>query len=101
MSELAQSCPTLYDTMDCSQVSSSKGFSRQGYWSGLPFPSPGDLPKPGIEPGSPALQADSLPSEPTGKPSFTSKVMKFNKIIYIKHLAEYLAQSPYLINVRC
>ena len=37
------------------------GFSRQEYWSGLPFPSPGDLPDPGIEPGSPALQADSLP----------------------------------------
>ena len=39
-------------------------FSRQEYWSGLPYPSPGDLPKPRIEPGSPALQADSLPSEP-------------------------------------
>ena len=43
-------------------------FSRQEYWSGLPFPSPGDLPKLGIEPGSPALQADALPSEPPGKP---------------------------------
>ena len=41
-------------------------FSRQEYWSGLPFPSPGDLPDPGIEPGSPALQADTLPSEPPG-----------------------------------
>ena len=40
------------------------GFSRQEYWSGLPFSSPGGLPNPGIEPGSPALQADSLPSEP-------------------------------------
>ena len=39
------------------------GFSRPGYWSGLPFPSPGDLPNPGIDPGSPALQADSLPTE--------------------------------------
>ena len=39
-------------------------FSRQEYWSGLPFPSPGDLPDPGIKPKSPALQADSLPSEP-------------------------------------
>ena len=46
----------------------SMGFSRQGYWSGLPFPSPGDLPNPGIEPGSPALQADALPFEPPGKP---------------------------------
>ena len=42
-------------------------FSRQEYWSGLPFPSPGDLPDPGIEPGSPALQADSLPAKAPGK----------------------------------
>ena len=41
----------------------SMGFSRQGYWSGLPFPSPGDIPNPGIELGSPALQADSLPTD--------------------------------------
>ena len=46
----------------------SMGFSRQEYWSGLPFPSPGDLPNPGIERRSPALQADALPSEPPGKP---------------------------------
>ena len=48
------------------QASLSMGFSRQEYWSGLPFPSPGDLPDPGIEPRSPALQADALPSEPPG-----------------------------------
>ena len=42
----------------------SKGFSRQEYWSGLPFPSPGDLPDPGTEPRSPTLQADALTSEP-------------------------------------
>ena len=47
----------------------SMGFSRQECWNGLPFPSPEDLPDPGIEPGSPALQADALPSEPPGKPS--------------------------------
>ena len=46
----------------------SMDFSRPEYWSGEPFPSPGDLPNPGIEPRSPALQADSLPSEPPGKP---------------------------------
>ena len=46
----------------------SMGFSRQEYWSGLTFPSPGDLPHPGIESGSPTLQADALPSEPQGKP---------------------------------
>ena len=44
------------------------GFPRQEYWSRLPFPSPGDLPDSGIEPGSPALQADALTSEPPGKP---------------------------------
>ena len=44
------------------------GFSRQEYWSGLPFPSPGDLPDPGIEPGSPTLEADALTSESPGKP---------------------------------
>ena len=46
----------------------SMGFSRKEYWSGLPFPSPGDLPDPGIKPGSSTLQADALPSEPPGKP---------------------------------
>ena len=50
------------------QAPPSVEFSRQEYWSGLPFPSPGDLPNPGIEPGSPALQTDALPSEPPGKP---------------------------------
>ena len=48
----------------------SLGFPRQQYWRGLPFPPTGDLPDPGIEPGSPALRADSLPSEPPGKLSF-------------------------------
>ena len=48
----------------------SMEFSRQEYWSGMPFPSPGDLPNPGIEPGSPALQADAIPSEPPGKPIY-------------------------------
>ena len=50
------------------QAPPSMGFSRQECWSGLPFLSPGDLPDPGIEPGSDALQADALPSEPPGKP---------------------------------
>ena len=50
------------------QTPLSMGFSRQEYWSGLPFPSPGDLPDPEIEPGSPTLQADALTSEPPGKP---------------------------------
>ena len=55
------------------QAPSSMGFSRQKCWSGLPFPSPGDLPNPGIEPGFPALQTDALPSEPPGKPLVHSK----------------------------
>ena len=46
----------------------SMELSRPEYWSGLPFPSPGDLPNPGIEPRSPILQADSLPAKPQGKP---------------------------------
>ena len=50
------------------QAPPSMGFSRQEYWSGLPFPSPVDLPDPGIKPKSPTLQADILTSEPLGKP---------------------------------
>ena len=84
-SEVAQSCPTLCDawTVAC-QAPLSMGFSKQEYWSekkskkikkklnkkywsGLPFPSPGDLPYPGIEPRSPTLQADALTSAPPGK----------------------------------
>ena len=54
--EVAQWCLTLCNPMDCSlQAPPSMGFSRQEYWSGLLFPSPGDLPDPGIKPGSPAL----------------------------------------------
>ena len=93
-SEVAQSCSTLCDRVDCSppgssvhgilqarilewvaisfsrgshQAPQSMGFSRQGYWSGLPFPSPGDLPDPGIKPRPPSLQADALTSEPPRK----------------------------------
>ena len=57
-------CPTLAILWTAAfQAPLSMGFSRQEYWSGLPFSSPGDLPDPGIEPGSPALQADDLPTE--------------------------------------
>ena len=65
--------------MDCShQAPPSMEFSRQEYWSGLPFPSPGDLPDPGIKPRSPALQADALPSEPPGKPGASKQTHKSN-----------------------
>ena len=61
--QCTQSCPTLATPLTgARQAPPSMGFSRQEYWSGLPFPSPGDLPDPGIEPRSPALQADSLPT---------------------------------------
>ena len=63
------SCVWLFATpwtVAC-QAPPAKGFSRQEYWSGLPFPSPGDLPNPGTKPGSPTLQADSLLSQPPGK----------------------------------
>ena len=57
------------------QASPSMGFSRQEYWSGLPFPSPGDLPNPGIKPGSSSLEADALTSEPPRKPQKLSGLM--------------------------
>ena len=66
---LSQSCPTLCDPIDCSLPGSSvHGILQARIWSGLPFLSPGDLPDPEIEPWSPTLQADSLPSE-SGKPT--------------------------------
>ena len=65
-SEVAQLCLTM-------------GFSRQVSWSGLPFPSPGDLPDPEIKPGSPTLRADTLPSEAPGKPhKGTKKTLKIS-----------------------
>ena len=62
-------CVQLFATLwtVAHQATLSMGFSRQEYWSGLPFPSPGDLLDPGIEPRSPALQAGILTSEPPGK----------------------------------
>ena len=57
------------------------GFSRQEYWSGLPFPSPRDLPNLGVEPRSPALQADSLPSEAPGK-SLDSSISNYKREFY-------------------
>ena len=58
------------------QASPSMGFSRHEYWSGLQFPSPGDLPDPGIEPGSPTFQADALTSEPPRKPLIVDTTRK-------------------------
>ena len=75
------------------QASPSTGFSRQEYWSGLPFPSPGDLPDPGIEPGSPALEADALTSEPPGKPQefdIWLSVYLCNKVVFCLVTKSYL-----------
>ena len=63
-------------------------FSRQEYWSGLPFPSPGNSPDPGIEPESPALWADSLPSEPPGKP-FKQMLLNLKMVDYIVTHLDY------------
>ena len=69
-SEVAQSCLTLCYPMDSSlhRAPPSVGFSRQEYWGGLPFPFPGNLPNQGIEPRSPTLYTDALPSELPGIP---------------------------------
>ena len=70
LQSLADPCLTV-----AHHASLSMGFSRQQYWSGLPFPSPGDLPDPGIEPGSPALQTDCVLSEPPGKPHSRERIL--------------------------
>jgi len=72
---VAQSCPIFCDPMDC-QAPLSRGFPKQEYWCELPFPSPGDLPDPGIEPSSPALQAVSLPLSHWGSSICGTKVIK-------------------------
>ena len=75
------------------QAPPSMGFSRQEYWSGLPFPSPGDLSNPGIEPRFPALQADALTSEPPGEPWLSClrlscmRSMEVKGIIWSHHAA--------------
>ena len=77
---VAQSCPTHCNSVYCSLPGSSVGFSRQEYWSGLPFPSSGDLPDSRIEPGSPALQVDSLLSKPPGKPFSVSDQIRSDQL---------------------
>ena len=81
------------------QATPSMGFSRQECWSGLPFPSPGDLPDPGIEAESPSLQADALPSEPPEKPKTSLSVQKCgqglqesNPMFLLGAMTQYLIQ---------
>ena len=84
------SCVQLFATpqMVAYQALPSMGFSRQEYWSGLPFPSPADLPKPGIKPRSPALQTDALSSEPPGKPFLYFSYVKSSKVC-MQHITCY------------
>ena len=81
---VAQSCPILCDPMTPCQAPLFMEFSRQEYWSGWPFLSPGDRYHPGIKPGSPALQADYLPSEPPGKPILPRLIKMHTKIDFKK-----------------
>ena len=80
-------------TVAC-QAPLSMGFSRQEYWSRLPFPSPGNLSNPGIEPRSSALQADTLTSEPPGKPKSSSNYLKKGKVNLITfYLTQHITIS--------
>ena len=73
------------------QAAPSMGFSRQEYWSGLPFASPGDFPDPGIEPRSPTLQSDALPSEPPGNNIVpASQLYSFLNIILIPPILAFV-----------
>ena len=77
----------------------SMGFTRQEYWSGLPFPSPGDLPDSGIEPQSPSLQTDSLPSEPPGNPVLLIRVPDYSLLYTSPWLGRFLCSvSPQLMH---
>ena len=75
--KVTQSSPTLCEPME--------ELSRPEYWSGQPFPSPGDLPNPGIESSPPASQADSLPAEPLGSPGHRIKLITLEEIILLSN----------------
>ena len=77
----------------CLQAPLSIGFSRQEYWSGLPFPSPGDLPDPGIKPESPVLQADSLPLSHARETPFNSQIFP-DKLPYVKFWLSLPSSQP-------
>ena len=79
-----QSCQTLYNLIDGSpQAPLSIGFSRQEYWSGFPLPAPGGLPDSGIEPRYPALQANSLQSEPPGNPKVIRQGIRTSSLFFL------------------
>ena len=96
---VAQSCPTL--CIPCTithQTPLSMGFFRQEYWSGLPFPSPGNLPDPGIKSWSPELQAGSLLSEPPGKPSYLKKISSLSHSIVFLQFFALFTQEGFLLS---
>ena len=103
---VAQSCSALATPWTVAHHAPlSMGFSRQEYWSGLPFPSLGCLSDPGIESRSPAMQADSLPSEPQGEPSCVLCIVSINYVI-LKFTAEllmcvFLLRSVFCVGVSC
>ena len=90
-----QSCPALWDPMDLPRLLCPWGFSRQEYWRGLPCPPPGDLSNLGMEPRSPALQVDSLPSEPpekskntgVGSPSLLQGIFPTQESNWVSYIA--------------
>ena len=90
-----KSCPTLLHALDySSRVPLSMGFPRQDYWSGLPFPSPGDFPDPRIEPTSPAWQTIYSTTEPLGKPACPSiarflHVFQCDKLMFQKKIKQW------------
>ena len=97
----------LCDPVDCSPSSPLfMEFSKQEYWSGLPFPSPGDLPDPGLEPGSPTLQEDSLPTELLGKPSRGWKCQQYRDWETLLYIADtnknkhFKYKKPYYANLK-
>ena len=86
--------------MDCSLPGFSiHGIFRHEYWSGLPFPSPGHLPYPGIEPGSPALEADTLPSEPPGKSKISSSFKECKHLFCCDHFTAHNPHQQFIVDL--
>ena len=95
---VAQSCPTLGNHMDCSPSDSSVHGDSPEYWTGLLCSPPGDLPNSGIEPRSPALQADSLPAEVEGKPKSKSVI---NASAVLKQDFQWIERSVIIDDFPC
>ena len=94
---VAQSCPTLQLHVAC-QALVSMEFFRQEYWSGLPFPSPGDLPDQGIESCSPAFQVDSLLSESPGNPYLAIKDLGWTAFFFFpKYVKDFHVKEEFML----